>query len=1228
MPLGESRRTDGAIDRTDPARGGGTPGDVPAPELPLAERRRRRREAVIAALVLAAIAAVVAFESRLSRLGTSLPIGDGMLFLFLNAVTVILIGLLVFLITRNFVKLVFERRRGILGSHLNTRFVLAFLLIATVPTAVLFAVSAFFITSSIDTWFSLQVDDALEQSRAVADEFYESASRDALFYGRRIAEQVRAEDLLADEQRARLAELVQAKQREYNLGVVEVFSSTGEELVAASNPEIPAANFSRPESDLVQSALAGSSLSTISALGGADVIRGAVPIQSAAMAEKIVGAVVVNTFVPRSLTRRVAEIRAALDEYRRLQPNAGHIRTVYLLELLLIFLVVLLLATWWGLRMAKGVTGPIRALVEGTDQVARGNLDVVVEATSEDEVGFLVRSFNQMTHDLRDARTGLERSTAEIEQRRRYMEVVLRNIGAGVVSVDAEGRISTINPAAQRLLGVLPGVGLAGRKIADVLTRPEHVELVGELAAQLRPGLRESIRRQLQVPSGDEVLTLVVSLTLLQDDDGRRLGMVLVFDDTTQLVKVQRMAAWREVARRIAHEIKNPLTPIQLSAQRIRRRFRERLAHGTEDARVFDECVETITTQVDSLKLLVNEFSNFARLPTASPKPDDLNRLVADTVASYAGTEGVELRTQLDPALVTVELDREQMRRALSNLIENAIAAIREPQAEGGAPGTGEIELRTVYDEALGTARLEVADDGPGIRPDDRRRIFEPYFSTRRGHGPRPRHRLADRRGPSRLHSGPRQPASGNPVRCRVARAWRLSQAMADRILIVDDEESIRRSLAGILSDEGFEPVTASDADHALVALRSDPAPALVLLDIAMPGRDGLDLLEEIHALAADLPIVMMSGHGTIETAVRATKLGAYDFIEKPLSVDKLLLTIQHALRHAGLARENRTLRAEALRAHEILGESDVVRRLKEQIALAAPTNGWVLITGENGTGKELVARQIHLQSKRADRPFVEVNCAAIPEELIESELFGHEKGAFTGAIVQKRGKFEVAHTGTIFLDEIADMSLKTQAKILRILQEHKFERVGGTEPMDVDVRVIAATNKSLEKEIAAGRFREDLYYRLAVIPFHVAPLRERREDIPILVAAFVREFCAEAGVREKAIGPRAMNLLQGYAWPGNVRELRNLVERLVLMTPGTRVEASDLPESIRSQEAREGAEGEGLEGARRAFEREYLVARLRDHGWNISRTAEAIGLARESLSRKIRSYKIEIQRD
>jgi len=445
-------------------------------------------------------------------------------------------------------------------------------------------------------------------------------------------------------------------------------------------------------------------------------------------------------------------------------------------------------------------------------------------------------------------------------------------------------------------------------------------------------------------------------------------------------------------------------------------------------------------------------------------------------------------------------------------------------------------------------------------------------------------------------------------------------------ILIVDDEEGIRRSLSGILSDEGFSVNAVPDGEAALAAIARDGAPDLVLLDIALPGRDGVEILEEIRRLWPALPVVMMSGHGTIETAVRTTRIGAFDFIEKPLSIDKLLLTLQHALDQARLEGENRRLRAAALGAREILGTSEAVVKLQQEIRRAAPTQGRVLITGENGTGKELVARQIHLQSRVADGPFVEVNCAAIPGELIESELFGHEKGAFTNALARKRGKFELAHGGTIFLDEIADMSLMTQAKVLRILQENSFERVGGSETIHVDVRVIAATNKDLEKEIAAGSFREDLYYRLDVIPLHVPPLRERREDVPILARAFVEEFCADSGTRAKKLTRQALSTLQAHTWPGNVRELRNLMERLVIMTPGPEIDASDLPEDLAGG-ATAPAPGSTLDDARRAFEREYLIARLREHGFHISRTAEAVGIARESLSRKMKALGIEIER-
>jgi len=699
----------------------GPPAKTKREPLPPAERRRRIRELWIGILLVVAMGLLLLLPPIS---GITQGVADSGLFLFLNAVTVILILIFGFLVTRNFWKLVGERRRGILGSHLNLKFVAAFVLIALVTTSGLFIVSAFFITNSIDKWFSVQVDRALEESGEVAESYYEATAQNALFYGGRIAALITQERLMREGRLSELEQLVQSRQREYNLGVVEIFSATGEELVSAINPDIPSANFARHDSEFVSAAIDGGASWRVDEAGSGDVIRAAVPIDSSFRPGEPVGAVVVNVLIPFSQARKVAGIRSTLDEYRRLQPTAGHIRGAYLLELLLAFSVVLVLALWMGFRLAKGVTGPIRALAEGTAEVARGNLDVRVQATTDDEVGFLVESFNQMTDDLRSARTGLERQATELERRRRYMEIVLGNIGAGVVSMDPDGRISTINPSAQRYLAIPAGTGLLGQRLADVANRPELMEEIEELAAQLRPGLRESIRRQLQVRLSDDVATLFVTLTIMHDEAGESLGMVVVFDDYSQLVKVQRMAAWREVARRIAHEIKNPLTPIQLSAQRIRRRFRARLADDPAESKVFDECLDAITGQVDSLKLLVDEFSNFARLPTATPAPDDLNRIVSEAVASYTGTDQVTLVTDLDPELPIVEVDREQMRRVLTNLIDNAIAAVRR-SGHGGR-----VELRSLYDVPLQSVRLEVCDDGDGIRAEDRRRVFEPYFST------------------------------------------------------------------------------------------------------------------------------------------------------------------------------------------------------------------------------------------------------------------------------------------------------------------------------------------------------------------------------------------------------------------------------------------------------------------------------------------------------------------
>jgi two-component system nitrogen regulation response regulator NtrX len=447
-------------------------------------------------------------------------------------------------------------------------------------------------------------------------------------------------------------------------------------------------------------------------------------------------------------------------------------------------------------------------------------------------------------------------------------------------------------------------------------------------------------------------------------------------------------------------------------------------------------------------------------------------------------------------------------------------------------------------------------------------------------------------------------------------------------ILAVDDEATILKSLSGILSDEGFEVLTASNGYEALKIIEKE-SPDLVLLDIWMPGIDGIETLQEIKRTNPFLQVIIISGHGTIETAVKATKLGAHDFIEKPLSIEKVVVTINNALHFRQLEEENRFLRKKTLEKHSITGNSPPIQALKKQIAVAAPTNAWVLITGENGTGKELVARTVHQMSHRADKPLIDVNCAAIPEELIESELFGHEKGAFTGATAKKRGKFEIANGGTIFLDEIGDMSFKTQAKILRILQEQKFERVGGTRTLTVDVRVIAASNKDLEQEIDKGTFRDDLYYRLNVIPIEVPPLRNRTDDIPLLIETFLKGFYDEGCGDSQTMTPKAIEHLKEYRWPGNVRELKNLVERMAIMTESEVIDVKDIPHSYKHKGRGLPDQGmlevDSLKDAKKQFEKAYIMRKLSENENNISQTADSIGIERSHLHKKIKSFGLKL---
>ncbi len=448
---------------------------------------------------------------------------------------------------------------------------------------------------------------------------------------------------------------------------------------------------------------------------------------------------------------------------------------------------------------------------------------------------------------------------------------------------------------------------------------------------------------------------------------------------------------------------------------------------------------------------------------------------------------------------------------------------------------------------------------------------------------------------------------------------------MANSILIVDDEQGIREVLTSILKEDGYEAVAVASGEECLRIL-GERAIDLVLLDVWLEGMDGLETLERIRATGSDTMVVMISGHANIETAVRATKLGAFDFIEKPLSLDKVVLVIKNALDVHRLGQENRRLREELGGRTQLIGGTVPMRALRQQIALTAPTNGRVLIYGESGTGKELVARALHAASLRAESAFVEVNCAAIPEELIESELFGHSKGSFTGATDNKVGKFQKADGGTLFLDEVGDMSLRTQSKVLRVLEEQRLEPVGSNQTVSVDVRVIAATNKRLEDEIAFGRFREDLFYRLNVIPFNLPPLRERIEDAPVLARHFLMEFAAAYGRKPKELSEAALGVMLRYSWPGNVRELRNLIERLMIIVPQDKIEPIHLPpELFRASAGPALKPNATLHEARDSYEREFILRKLEENQWHMTRTAEALGLERSHLYRRMRTLGITV---
>ena len=712
-----------------------------------AQQLRRRRELWIIGASLVAVVALTYLEAIIGEVHSSLPIADNAIVFALINVNLILLLLLIYLVVRNLVKLIFEWRHRVMGARIRTKLVAAFVLLSLVPTLLLFLVSVKFITASIDNWFSPQVEGSLKSSLDVAQAFYRERTQSARTIARQLAQEIEKQELLANGEYRALYGLIAQWRETRELGTVTLFSPELKEIAQSRASRLEGALLPSPAFGLLRDGFAGREAGLVEPFGASDLVRGTARVRAPGAEkegkeqkdlrdkkgekaekdeQKVLGLVVVTNYVSRGLVAKMENISQAFQRYKQQKILKQPLKAGYLVALLLVTLLIIFSATWFGFYLARDITGPIKVLAEGTMEVARGNLDYRVEVQTTDEVALLVDSFNSMTSDLKRnkqeieaANRDLRLSNQELEARRRYMEIVLNNVAAGVVSVDARGLITTINRSAERILF------LDGRRALNVryteLLPPEMVEVVDGLVKELRREGQGSLERQLEVKINDIPMTLMIHLSWLTEEEGRNLGLVAVFDDVTNIVKAQRMEAWREVARRIAHEIKNPLTPIKLSAQRLRRRY---LQQFDGEGAVFDECTRTIITQVDQLRVLVDEFSHFARLPSAHPTPHDLNDLVAEVLVLY--TEGhpqVAFDFRRNSELPVFNLDGEQMRRVLINLLDNAVDAVTNG---------GRIDIAVHYDAALRMASLEVADDGCGVAPEYLDRIFEPYFSTKK----------------------------------------------------------------------------------------------------------------------------------------------------------------------------------------------------------------------------------------------------------------------------------------------------------------------------------------------------------------------------------------------------------------------------------------------------------------------------------------------------------------
>jgi len=690
-------------------------------KLDVQEAKRRKRERIIILVTVFLIALMTYLESRVFRgEAVVLPVSGNALIFGLINVNIILIILLIFLIVRNLVKLIYERRHGIVGSRLRTRLVAAFVSLTLIPTVLLFLVSINFLSYSIDNWFSIRIGDALNRTLEVAQLYYQQSADQAKYYARQLSADISKNSLYEGEKFLYLKALVERRHKTYKLNVLEVHIKNQKDNVVIRDREYPQMLPKPLSVKGLEDVYAGQELTTIEQAGSGDLIRGVAPVFSLASPKEVIGFVTASYYFPVGLVDKINVISKTSEEYRQLTLLKTPIKFGYIITLFIVMLLIIFSAIWYGLYLAKGITVPIQDLAEATRKIAQGNLNHQIDIVADDEIGVLVTSFNQMTKDLKQSKQGWEQANLDLEQRRNYMETILRNVSAGVISVDGNGVITTINRAAEKMLGIRTQKVL-NRPYEEVLI-PDHRILAEEVLREMRERGEGFIEKQIDVTLRERALTILMTITAIHDDEGKEMGMAVVFEDLTQLQRAERAAAWREVARRMAHEIKNPLTPVQLSAQRLQKKYGDRLG---EDDGVFKECTKTIIDQVEVLKNLVNEFSRYARLPVTSLALNDLNGVIRDSVILFQDAhKEIVFDFQQGADIPKLMLDPEQIRRVMVNLLDNAVAAV------GGKNGW--IEIRTSCDGNGRMARVDVADNGCGIPPGYQVKMFEPYFSTKR----------------------------------------------------------------------------------------------------------------------------------------------------------------------------------------------------------------------------------------------------------------------------------------------------------------------------------------------------------------------------------------------------------------------------------------------------------------------------------------------------------------